>query len=49
LGHKTLSISARYSHASPERLRCLVGTLPSVKPAESAKVVSFPRGENNAK
>jgi integrase len=45
LGHKTLSISARYSHASPERLRALVGTLPSVKPAESARIMEFPKKE----
>jgi integrase len=45
LGHKTLSISARYSHTSPERLRALVSTLLSVKPAESAKVVEFPKKE----
>jgi len=41
LGHKTLSISARYSHASPDRLRALVSTLPSVKPVESARIMEF--------
>jgi len=30
---------------SPERLRALVSTLPSVKPAENAKVVEFPNKE----
>ena len=41
LVHKTLSISARYSHASPERLRALVSKLPKAEPMETGKVISL--------
>jgi len=44
LGHRTLSISARYSHASADRLRALVAALPSTPaPAPVAEVVHLPK------
>jgi len=44
LGHKTLYIAARYSHASADRLRALVSALPPTPvPAPVAEVVPLPK------
>jgi integrase len=46
LGHKTLYIAARYSHASADRLRALVAALPPTPaPAPVAEVVPIKRPE----
>lgn len=43
LGHRTLTMAARYSHASPARLRALVEAIPSPTPATPALVVTLAR------
>lgn len=47
LGHRTLSIAARYSHASPQRLRALVETLPAPAPAQPASVTPIREAQND--